>query len=1076
MASLSSPSHPPRPSLSVAGLSIRRHIATLVLTIAVVVLGGFYLARLPIDLLPSITYPRIAVRVNAPGLAPEIAVDEITRPLEEAVATTEGVVQVFSQTREGRVSVDLYFQPGGNIDQALNDTTATVNRSLGSLPDTIEPPRIFKFDPSQLPVYEFALTSDSLTSQQLRIFGDEELARELGVVAGVASVDVAGGSPEEVRIELDLNRLQSLGLGLTDVLNGLRERNLDVSGGRIETGNGEILTRTLGRFTSAEGIENLPFATANGQLIPLRDFAEVIDGAQEERVVITLNGGPAVKVSIQKQPEANTVAVVDGVKRRLEQLRQSGLISPDMQLTATNDESRFIRSSIQNVAMSGLSGAVLAGIAVFLFLGSLRQTLIIILAIPLATMAAIILMGLFGLTLNIFSLGGLALGVGIVVDNSIVMMENIANGVRRIVRDPLHPERYSQQVIEQAERSSQELESALLASTTTNLVSVTPFLLLGGLIALLFNELVLTISFSVAASLLVGLTIVPMLTSRLLALPWSSGLQQSPLLRGFHRGVVGLTVAYQQTLSQILSKPLLVLVLVILVLGGGGTWMAGQISQEILPRISTGLVNLSAQFPSGTPLSANRRVMQALDEILLAQPQTDYVFTTSGGSLFGNNINENPLRGSSTITLKAGSNVEGFIEQVDPLLSRLNLVGTRLRLNPGSVRGLVTTNSPVRADIDVILQSDDPQPLQQAGQQVLAALDAQAKLARYRPDAEDPQPEIQIQPDWQRAAALGLTTEDIGDTVATALQGSVPTRLQRGNRLVDVRVQLAEGSLTSPSQVATVPLFVGDGQPIRLGDVATLGVGQAPGEVQRLNQRQVFIITGTLNEGVSYSQAAQEMESILGQLTLPSGVTVLPSTTAQSNRELRNSLITLGLLASFLVFVVMAVQYNSLVDPLVIMLTIPLSLVGGILGLYVTQTAMGASVIVGAVLLVGIVVNNAILMVELANQIRQEQGVDVQQAIWLAAPQRLQPILMTTITTVLGLFPLAVGGGEGSELLQPLGIVVFSGLSLATLLTLFVIPCFYVVLHRLLSSRQQRIPDTLDWQDLAAKVKVTTQD
>ncbi|MDV2991168.1 MAG: Multidrug resistance protein MdtC [Chroococcidiopsis sp. SAG 2025] len=1053
---------PPTSGFSISAISIRRHIATLMLTVAAIVLGVFFLTTLQVDLLPAITYPRIGVRLDVPGVSPEVAVDEITRPLEEALAATEGVVQVYSQTREGQVSIDLFFQPGGNIDQALNDATAAFNRGRGGLPDNlnIQEPRLFKVDPSQSPIYEFGLTSPTLKPIDLRVFADEELGRELSVVPGVAAVDVSGGVQEEVRINIDLDRLQAVGVGLTDVLEELTTRNQDIAGGRI-LGESEPLTRTRGRFQTSQEIRNLSFEAATfeennstpgvSRRVYLRDFAEVIDGTEDQRVFAFLNKTPAVKLSVQKQPEANTIAVVDGVKRRIESLRQSGLIPADAFITPTLDESIFIQNSISNVTSSGLIGAGLAAIAVLLFLGSLRQTIIIVLAIPLATCAAIILMGLFGLSLNVFSLGGLALGVGIVVDNSIVMLENIVEGVRK---DETRVGAHSYaplpktSIVDRAESSSREVESALVASTSTNLVAVLPFLLIGGLFSLLFRELILTISFAVAASILVAITVVPMMTSRLMGIKRSSGIGKFWLLREFNRKFEAATRSYGNFLNRLLRWRFIVVLLAFLVLGGGSVWMAGQIPQEILPRINTGQARLFVQFPPGTALETNRKVMEIVDDILLKQPETEYIFSTAGGFLFGNNTSENPLRGSSNITLKPGTNVEAYVARVSQEFDRLNLVETVIRLRPGEVRGLILTNSPVRgAELDVILQGSDSEELNRAGQQVLQALEQQAKLATFRPDATPRQPEVQIRPDWERVAEFGLTTQEIGETIQTALEGSIPTQLQRGDRLVDIRVQLNETTIQRPSQLARLPLFIEGNRQIRLGDVAQIEIGQAPGEVQRIDQRQVFIIAGTLTEGASLGQALAEVNNVMQNIDLPQGVNVIPSSAAQSNQQLQNSLKLLGGLAAFLVFVVMAVQYNSLIDPFVIMFTVPLALAGGIFGLYVTQTAIGATVLVGAVLLVGIVVNNAIIMVELANQIREREDCSRWLAIQQAAPQRLRPILMTTITTVLGMLPLAMGIGQGSEFLQPLGIVVFSGLALATLLTLFIIPCFYVMLH-----------------------------
>jgi multidrug efflux pump subunit AcrB len=1047
---------------SLSAIAIRQHIGTLMLTVAVIVIGVFFLTTIQVDLLPSITYPRIGVRLEAPGISPEVAVDEITRPLEEALSATENVVQVFSRTREGQVSLDLYFQPGGDIDQALNDATAAFNRGRGQLPETIEEPRLFKVDPSQLPVYELALTSASLQGKDLRVFADEELTRELSVVPGVASVDVSGGAEEEVRVLVDLNRLQALGVGLNNVLDELTARNQDTSGGRILGQNSEPLTRTVGRFQNAKEIENLSLevsSPSSPSSIPhrvyLRDFAEIIDDTEDQRVFVYLNRQPAVKFSVQKQPEANTITVVDAVKRRIEQLRQSGLIPADMILSPTTDESVFIRNSLNDVIFSGISGALLAAAAVLLFLGSFRQTFIISLTIPLCTLAAIALMRIFGLTLNVFSLAGLTLGVGQAIDTSVVILENISEkaGMTPNQREMEEGEKdkNSKFFIDSAIAASQEVESALIAATGANLVSVVPFLLIGGFIALLFNELILTISFAVAASLVVAITVVPMLSSRLLGIRWSSRISEFWLLRQFNHRFEDATRGYGNFLTKVLRYRLFVVTAALIILGGSSFFMFGQIPQEILPRISTGQANLRAQFPPGTPLATSQKVMQIVDDILLKQPETESAFTTVGGNLFGSNTTENPLRASSTINLKPGTDVEAFVKKVTQEFNKLNLAGILLRLNPGQVRGLILSNSPVQgSEVDVILQGENEEKLTQAGAQVLQALQERAKLATFRPDADPRQPEIQIRPDWERVSALGLNAQEIGATVQTAIEGSIPTQIQRGNRLVDVRVQLNKEAIGRPSQLEQLPLFTENNQLIRLSDVANIQEGQAPGEVQRINQRQAFIVAGNLSEGASLGEAIAELNQVLQDVNLPDGVSIVPSSAQETNQQLQDALKTLGALATFLIFVVMAVQYNSLIDPLVIMFTVPLALAGGIFGLYITQTAIGATVIVGVVLLVGIVVNAGILMVELANQIRDELGCTRQIAITRAAPQRLRPIIMTTVTTILGLFPLALGIGEGSEFLQPLGIVVFFGMAIATMLTLFIIPCFYILLHDLL--------------------------
>lgn len=1039
------------PNNSLSAIAIRRHIGTLMLTLAIVVVGVFFLFRLQVDLLPAITYPRIGVRVTAPGVTPEVALEEIAKPLEEALSATAGVTQIYSTTREGSVRLNLYFAPGGDIDRALTDATATFNRNRDRLPDLVTETRLFKFAPSQLPIYEFALESESLGDGDLRTFADEELSRELNIIPGVAAVDVSGGVTQEVGVEVDLVRLQALGIGFDRVIDTLTQSDRDVAGGRLQGELGEPLIRTLGRFNSVGEIGNLSIDVGDNDRVYLQDIATITDGDAEQRVFVTLNGQPAVKVSIEKQPDANTVTVIQDIQQKLIQLR-SGLIPDDMELVVTKDESQFIINAISNVAIAGITGTFLSAIAVFLFLGSLRQTFIIVTAIPLATLTAIILMKLFGLSINIFSLGGLALGVGIVVDNSIVMLENISQQVNNPDRDvspkPLHEK---EKILQQSIQASEEVESALIASTATNLVAVLPFLLVGGLFSLLFRELILTVSFAIAASLLLAVTVVPMLTSRLLAIPQSSRVDRLPFLIWFAERFAHLTEFYGHILQKILRYRLFVLILVFLGLGIGSYGMYQQLSQEILPSINTGEAVMFASFPPGTNLSTNMRVMEAVDEIIMSQPETEYAFTTKGGFIFGNTTIENLLRSSSIITLKPDADVDDFREKVQAQFERLNLVDTTLRVFPQSVRGLNLNNSPVNAEIDLILQGRDIDLLESTGEQILEILEERATLADFRPNNESNQPEIQIIPDRERLGDVGLTVEELGVTVQRAIAGAVPTQLQREQNLIDVRVQLDPDSRQSIAALSRLPLLTNDNGAIQLQDVATLTIGEAPGEIQRINRRSVYIMSGNLNDDADLSDAIAELNTIMAEVELPEGITILPSYAAASNRELQSALKLLGGLAVFLVFVVMAVQYNSLIDPLVILLCVPLALAGGIFGLYITDTAVGATVLVGAVLLVGIVVNNAIVMLEKANSVYHKQN-SRKKAIVEAATSRLRPILMTTITTVLGMFPLALGMGQGSEFLQPLGIVVFSGLALATLLTLFIIPCVYVLVYSFASN------------------------
>ncbi|MBF2098717.1 MAG: efflux RND transporter permease subunit [Gloeomargaritaceae cyanobacterium C42_A2020_066] len=1034
---------------SVSTLAVRRRVGTLMLTLAAVVLGVVAILGLEVDLLPAVIYPRIAVRLTLPGVAPDAVVETVTRPLEEALLATEGVEQIFSTTRPDGLSVDLYFPAGSNLDRALTDTTASFNRVRARLPDWLEPPRIFRFDPSQSPIYEFALTSGDLPSRDLRTYADQELVRVLSLVPGVAAVQVAGGQREEVQVYLDLNRLQASGLGINTILTALAAQNQDVGGGRLENPAQDVPTRVLGRWASADQIRDVRLevpGTSPPQTLSLGDVAQVIDGEERPRLWVALDGRPAVRVSILKQPQANTVAVVTGVQRALAELTAAGRLPPQTTLVTTLDEARFIRSALANVISSGISGAILAALVVFVFLGSLRQALVVVIAIPLSTLVTLALMDRFGLSLNLFSLGGLALGVGIVVDNTIVMVEVIAAGQRAFPGLP--PER---QVI----RAARPVESALVASTFTNLASVVPFLGLAGLLALLFSPLILTVSLAVTASLVVALTVVPVMMVIL-------GVDEPPD-RGWavavQRWLDRLEIQYQRALVWSLNHAWLVVGLIVVTFGASAWFAVGGLGQTLIPRINTGLAQVSARFPPGIPLAVNRRVMTLVGETLGQFPETQHHFTVAGGNLFGATAATNPQNGNATLTLKPQTPLEDYVERATTALNALNLAGIRLTVIPEGVRGIILTNSPVQGgDLDVVLQGDDADSLQAAGRQVLARLSEQVPDARFRTTGEDEDQEVQIKPDSERLATLGLSVEAVGQVVSTALQGTVPTQLQRGDRLVDVRVQVDPSQLTRSADLALLPVTVPNQQPVRIGDLATLSPGRAPTTIQRLNQKRIFLINGSLAKGVTVNQGLRQVDAALAGLKLPQGVTLLPSQTAAVLRQLQGNFWVLGGLGTFLVFVVMAVQYNTLLDPLIILVTVPLALAGGILGLAMTETPLSATVIVGAVLLVGIVVNNAILLVEIANQTHTALGVDWRTAMAKAAPQRLRPILMTTLTTVIGLSPLALGGGEGLELLRPIGLVIFSGLSLATLLTLFLIPCLYTLAHEKLSPRPAAMP------------------
>jgi hydrophobe/amphiphile efflux-1 (HAE1) family protein len=1033
----------PRPRRSgISGAAIRRPIGTIMLTSVVLVLGLYFLSGLPLDLLPRITYPQIRVAVNYPGVEPEVLEEMVARRLETTLATTENLSRIETEIQEGRVAIDLHFRYGTNVDFALQDASRNLDRARATLPTDIDPPTIFKFDPSQIPVYQVAFSSSDRDPIALRDWIEYRLRPQLLTIEGVASVDVAGGLLREVQVVLDQERIRSYGLTVGQVTAALRDGNVDVSAGRVTSSTREVVGKTAGRFTSVDQIRALPVPIAGGGRIPLSEVASVRDTHREQRLWTRLDGAPAVRVSVRKQPDANTVAIADGVSQRLESLQNTGFVPQDIAYRVTDNQADFIRGSVNSVRNAAVIGAALAMLVVFLFLGSVRKTLIIGSAIPIAILATFTLMGLGDLTLNIMTLGGLALGVGLLIDNSIVMLENI---FRRYKEDGTDPETA-------AHEGAGEVQTAVIAATSTNLAAVVPFLLISGLAALIFRELILTISFAILASLTVALTLVPMLSAQLAKVRFSTGLDRSRLIRGFDRGMDGLRRAYRRAIGRTLRWRWAVLGVALLALVGTWTLVRG-LGSEFLPQVDDGGVGIMVTLPPGaSPAQTNELVME-LEAMVREMPDVESVFATAGGFLFGATPSERTGRGSIDVRLvPVTQRSVGATEWVRTMQGRIDeqgFAGARIFVRPPRIRGLRTSTA--GSDVALNIQGDDLGELQRLGDEVMARARDVDGLSNLQPSTEEASPQLAIELDRERASYLGLDAAAVGQTLRTAMDGAIATRYTEGNREFDVRVMLPRERFQSPEDVGAVALFPGanGSAPVYLRDVAFVNATLGPTTILRENQNRVLRITGdVLNEISSVGEVNQSIRGRLADMEMPDGYGVLYGGEEEAIRESNRQMGIVVMLAIFLVFVVLAVQYESLINPLVILLAIPLSLVGVGMGLWVTGTPLSAPVLLGVILLAGIVVNNAILLVQYAEDYRAQPGTSIEDAVIDAGAVRLRPILMTTMTTMCGMLPLALGLGQGSELMRPLAVAVVGGLSVSMLLTLFVVPSAYIIFNQ----------------------------
>ena len=1015
----------------IARWSIHHPVAVIMLTLAAVILGLFSLDSLKISLLPHIIYPSIGVRINDPGVPAGIMEDQITRQLEEQLAITEDAIHIRSATREGRSAVDLDFAYGKDIDIALRDASTRLDRAKRFLPDTIEPPVIYKRDPSQLPAAEYAISSTTLDPVSLRDWVDYSLSKWLINVPGVAAAEVAGGLRREIQVIADQERLFAHGLDIFDIEETLKAENRDVASGRLRGSSTEIPVLTLGRLHKAAEIERLPLNPYNRQSpfqpLEMGHLAKTVDGHEEPRLHIRLNHQEAIKLSIQKQPQANTVSVVDGVNLQLAELQKRRLVPENIQIVAVNDEARHIRRSLNNAITAALSGAILAMLVVYLFLGSIRRTLIIGSAIPIAILVAITLMSSADLTLNIMTLGGLALGVGMLVDSTIVMLENIYRHQRGGEQGKLA-----------ASAAAAEVTSAIFASTSTNLAAVLPFLFIGGLIGLLFQELIITISAAIVASMVVALTLVPALAAHIPA-----G-QEGWLRRFINRAMEKLQSAYAWLLSHLLKWAWLVILLFLIVLGITINGLLQPMS-AFLPRIDDGRIGIYLTADRGVNVDEMDAVTRRIEQLVLAQPETESMLTTVGGFTFGRSRYETANRANMQIQLKPPEqriSSKQWVTKIRKLTKQLQLAGVKIRIRQRGIRGLRVG----RGDDDVSfhVRGADLEVLKDIGQQMADKLKDVPGLRNIKQSNEDVTMELSIKPDREKMLQLELDMSSIGKAIRYALEGGKVSSIIDADRSIDVVLKLNPAETDTVSDLENI-ILMGNADkpvPVRLGDLAHIALRPAPVTIIREQQQRIVEVNATLEQGINMEQTIRHAQQLLDELPLPRGYTLYEGGTLKTLQQSQDTGYKLLALALFLVLVVMAVQYESLRNPVIILFSVVFSFIGVALGLKWTGTAISMPVWLGMIMLAGIVVNNAIILVEYI-EIKRGEGLPRVQAIVEAARLRLRPILMTTLTTVVGMLPLALAWGQGSEMLQPLAITIVSGLSFSMLVSLLLVPSCY---------------------------------
>ena len=1019
----------------VAGWSIRHPVSTVMLTLTAIVLGLFAVSRLSIDLLPQLIYPEIGVRIIDPAVPANIMEDQVTRQLEEQLAITEDSVGVTSTTLEGTAEVELYFDYGKDIDVALRDASTRLDRAKRFLPTSIDPPIIFKRDPSQIPVMEFVVSSGLTGMTELRNWTDDVFAKYFLNLPGVAAVEVGGGLVREVHVLPDQRRLAGLGLSVEAIVQAIERGNVDSAAGRLRMAEQEYTSRTSGRLASVAALGALPIRLPNGESVPLSEIAQVIDTHEDERIRVRYNGVPGVRVAVQKQPTANTVDVAQVVQVRLAELRERRLVPEDVQVDVVSNQAIYVRQSLDNATLAALAGAALAMLVVYCFLGSVRGTLIIGTAIPISIVITFVIMALGGLSLNLMTLGGLALGIGMLVDNTIVMLENIERHQRE-----------GESGLESAENAAAEVTSPIIAATSTNLAAVLPFLFISGLVGLLFRELIFTISASIVASLIVAVTLVPALAAR--------GRPPAPsrVTRAVQAFVGGAQRIYVPMVGAILRAPWLVVAGALALLAAFAllfAQLAGK--QAFLPVMDDGRVQVQVITDPGNALQEMDRTVQLLERLAQAQGGVEGVSVMSGGSIFGRSQRERPNRATLSIQLVPVAartmSVEQWVSGFARAAAAEQLAGVKVLARPAGLRGVRLSRSD--EDVSVRVQGPDLQVLATLGNRLVERLRGRPGLRNAQHSAEEQRQEFAVRVDRTRAAELGVDVTQVGRALRVALDGIVVSDFIEADRAYDVRVRLPQGAIDSPAAMEAILLFGAQGgRPAAyLGDVARVELVVAPTEIRRESQRRIVEVSAALTGERPLGEVLRDLREELRGFELPPGYSLYFSGAFDSLARGNVLVGTLAGLALFLVFVVMAVQYESLRNPAVIMLGVPFALIGVVIGLIATRLPLSMPVWLGIIMLIGVVVNNAIVLVEYVEILRR-RGRALVESIVEAARLRLRPILMTTLTTVAGMSPLALGLGEGSEMLRPLAVCMVFGLLFSMFVSLLLIPSLYLLAHR----------------------------
>lgn len=1017
--------------MNISRFSVKRPVTTLMFMLIVVLLGVVSFTMIPLDLYPDMEIPVALVMVQYPNTAPEEIETLISKPIEQQLSTVEDLKGLTSMSSEGLSLVIAEFEYGTDMNFASLEMREKVAIIDDFLPENSSDPMVFKINPQMMPIMEIQFSSSEMSLSELYTLMDKEIDSKLERINGVASADIYGGLEEEITVKIEQQKLTGYNLSLSQISSILSSENINLPSGNVNKGSKELLVRTIGEFNTIEEIKNVPITLPTGEIILLSDVALIEQGYKDQESISRVNGIPSIGVTLTKQSTANTVTTANKVIQTLDELK---LQYPDIEISIGFNQAEFINKAVTNVSRNAIIGGILSVIILFVFLRNIRSTLIIAIAIPVSIIATFALMYFNDITLNIISLGGLALGVGMLVDNSIVVLENIY----RLEENGLSS-------TDASIDGAKEVTASIFASTMTTIAVFLPIVFVEGFTAILFKELSFTVTFSLLASLIIAISVVPMLCSKFLrvdAIDHTASSKPKLKVLGIFSKAIDFTLKEYVILlekSLEMRKRIIAIAVTLFLLSLG---FIAVIGGELFPSADEGSFTINITTPFGTSIEESDKIVSEIEHLLSDIKEIETNTVSIGSSSFfslSSDSNASSIRVDLVDRKDRKRTTSDIANEVRTKLS--NISGAEISISESSMS---SGGSGSTSPIEIKIQGDDLNTLRGIAEDFKSILKSTEGTTEVESDVEEGNPEVRVYIDRNKSSFYGISAYQLAKTLDASLTGSTATQFKIDGNEIDVTLSLDSSVKESIEDMKQVQLQSPSGQFVSVGQIATFEFDNSPSQITRENQVRTVTVTSQLF-GRNLKSVSDELLQKINEYPMPFGYSYEMGGQQKDMQESFSSLFLALILSILLIYMILASQFESLLQPFIIMMSVPFAFTGAFLGLFITGKPLSLPAFIGLIVLAGIVVNNAIVLIDFINQ-QRKKGIDRKNAIINAGRTRLRPILMTMLTTVLGLTPLALGIGEGTETQAPMGISVIGGLSFSTLVTLILIPVLYSLL------------------------------